>query len=176
MSDIQRLVRKAYAEDSEAIRELLSILLKYFEGREWELPTLSEFKLVREANELLAWVLLFGRKPNHFTIAIHLLSNFKTLTAFHDFINLNTNFSLNTEGGIIKGNKQAGLIQSSTMGELIKVPLKNGEILIPDRFIEFIWQYPKNDFRKGVMWNDFNTSFIAENANKVIESLCESAI
>lgn len=167
---IQRLTGQAYLGNLDAANELLSLLINYFNGREWDLPTFSDFKAVHEANELLAWVLLFGRKPNHFTISVHLLGGFTSLADFHSFVSSHVNFTFNEQGGTIKGNQQ-GVVQSSTMADLIKVQLVDGDITIRDRFVEFIWRYPKNSFGQDVMWDDFYTGFIAKNANRVIESL-----
>lgn len=144
-------------------------IIHYLQRRDWPLPTIKEFKTVHEFNELLAWVLVFGRKPNHFTFAIHLLPQFSNLEQFNIFIENELHIPLNRNGGLIKGNRENGIEQSSTVGSEIQVELADDVILLPDSFIEFVWRYPKKDH--AVYWGDYFTGFVPEQANHVIESL-----
>src|SRR3990167_5631044 len=61
---IERLTQNL---DDESAATILKLTTDYLQGRDWPLPSVNEFKTVREFNELIAWVLVFGRKPNHFT-------------------------------------------------------------------------------------------------------------
>lgn len=152
-------------------------LFSYFKGRSWPLPTLHEFKTIQEFNELLAWVLVFGRQPNHFTLSIHLLNYFDSLTAFHQFIKEKTPFSLNEDGGLIKGDEKIGIAQGSTRGIKEKIPLQDGLIDIPTSFIEFVWRYPKYSAtnKSSRQWKDYFTGFVANHADYVIESLYDKS-
>lgn len=170
-SDIENYIRKLQQGDEAAGDELLSLLISYFNMREWALPSLADLKAVQEANELLAWVLLFGRKPNHFTISVHLLPNYRDLRDFHDKLPATLHCSLNNQGNIFKGSPELGIVQSSTMGELKEVQLIDGTAVIRDSFMEFIWRYPKTNSTSPNLWRDFHTGFIAGNANQVVESL-----
>lgn len=171
LTDFQDLAEKSAQGNIDAASKLLSKLVNYLSRRDWALPTQSDFKAVHEANELLAWVLLYGRRTNHFAISVHLLGGFEDLTAFHSYLALNVNCTLNLQGNLIKGNQDTGIMQSATMGDLIKVSLAEGDVVIRDRFLEFIWRYRKEALREGAKWDDFHTGFIANNANQVIESL-----
>jgi len=144
-------------------------IIHYLQNRDWPLPTINEFRAVHECNELLAWVLACGRKPNHFTFSIHLIPEFPNLNTFNNVVEQELNIPLNKKGGAIKGCKEKGMEQSSTVEPTIAVTLVDGEILLPDRFVEFVWRYPTKD--KAVCWGDYFTGFIAEQANHVIESL-----
>ncbi len=157
--------------DHHAAEQLLPRLLNYFSGRDWPLPTKKEFFTVQQFNELLAWVLIFGRKPNHFTLSVHLLEQFKHLDEFHDFIMDEAQLKLNDEGGVVKGGKEMGIAQGSTVGITQTVMLADGEIQLPNGFVEFVWRYPRDDKQNPVLWNDYFTGFIARHADRVIESL-----
>lgn len=149
-----------------------SALIHYFLGRDWPLPTVAEFKTVQEFNELLAWVLVFGRKPNHFTVAVHLLSKFKSLHEFNQFLMDDLQFELNQRGGVIKGNAAVGIEQSSTVGVPTLVQLADGEVTLAGAFIEFVWRHPENNLStQPLLWGDYFSGFFGEYANNVIESL-----
>lgn len=147
----------------------LTRLGQYFRGRDWPAPTLHEFQTVKAFNELLAWVLVLGRRPNHFTLSVHLMKTFSSLTAFNDFMIDTVKLPLNIEGGIIKGNKEAGIAQSSTIGHPTTIQLADGVIQLPADFMEFVWRY--SDKQQPTYWGDYFPNFIAAQANYVIESL-----
>jgi hypothetical protein len=169
---IRTLAAKTRANDQAACLQLCQLITDYFAGRDWPLPTKSEFLRVHEFNELLAWVLVFGRMPNHFTLSIHLLPEFKQLSEFHQLIHDDMNIPLNLEGGIIKGSKHSGIEQSSTAGIPQAVALSDGTIELPTGFIEFVWRYPNTTCSTTpVLWSDYFTGFVATHANHVIESL-----
>lgn len=168
---IQSLSDKAYLGDETSEKHLLKILIDCFSKRPWPLPTITDFETVRQANELLAWVLLFGPIPNHFTIAAHLLNGFDSMTSFMNFIEKDLGLALNTQEGTIKGNPQTGIQQGSTLGIPTKMRLADGDLWLPGPFIEFVWRHPLDDSKKAVQWCDYYTGFIAQNANGVIESL-----
>lgn len=139
-------------------------------GRDWPLPTVHDFLTVQSFNELLAWVLVFGRIPNHFTLSVHLLPGFNDLADFNRFIEQELRLPLNPDGGFIKGKKESGIAQSSTKGALRKIQLSDGEVLLPMDFTEFVWRYPTSS-STPVMWHDYFTGFVAQHADYVIESL-----
>jgi hypothetical protein len=147
------------------------LILTYLSGRDWPLPTVAEFKRVQAFNELLAWVLVFGRRPNHFTLSIHLLHQFDSLLKFHQFIKNDVKLELNHEGGIIKGDKTTGIAQGSTVGIKQTIQLADGSVALPTGFVEFVWRYPHNPIQKPENWDDYFTGFVAQHANHVIESL-----
>lgn len=166
---IEALALRAAQNDIVAAEELLAVIKTYLSGREWPLPTVSEFETVRTFNELIAWVLVFGRKPNHFTLSIHLLPEFKDLASFHHFIETKAGLPLNQDGGVIKGNKTTGIEQGSTAGTPEKIILADGSVELPLGFVEFVWRFQNNQHPQ--LWNDYFTGFIANHANRVIQSL-----
>jgi hypothetical protein len=172
ITSVQTLSKLAANSDMQALEQCSDMIIRYFAGRDWELPSTKEFHLVSEFNELLAWVLVFGRRPNHFTLSIHLLDPFENLNDFHCFIENEANLSLNHEGGVVKGGQEVGVAQSSTSGIVQTIPLSDGKISIPTGFVEFVWRYPRYASQPHpVLWDDYFTGFIANHADKVIESL-----
>lgn len=171
LHDIQLLSQRAASGDSEALAQCTNKMQAYLAGRDWALPTQKEFYTVREFNELLAWVLVFGRRPNHFTLSIHLLDQFNDLPHFHQFIENEAKLSLNQEGGIIKGGEKVGIAQGSTAGISQIISLADGDISIPTGFVEFVWRYPLASAQHPKLWNEYFTGFIAQHADGVIESL-----
>jgi hypothetical protein len=152
------------------------VILKYFAGRDWPLPNFAEFKTVQEFNELLAWVLIFGRQPNHFTLAVHLLDYFESLESFNQFLVDDLGMLLNTTGGVIKGGEAVGIAQSAITSRQVTIQLDGGEVVLPQCFIEFVWRYPKVKNHKPVLWKDYFTDFVAANADDVVESLYKKEI
>jgi hypothetical protein len=160
---------------AHAFNPAAQIITTYLSGRDWPLPTVKEFNTVHEFNELLAWVLVFGRCPNHFTISVHHLTAFDSMATFLSFIEDNLGLTLNKEGGRIKGGKESGIEQGSTIGMLQSVTLSDGHIELPTGFVEFVWRHPHDiSCTKPMLWSDYFTGFIPQYANRVIESLyCE---
>jgi len=153
------------------IEKVIELFCAYLQGRDWSLPTVKEFYAVQEFNQLLAWVLIFGRKPNHFTLSIHLLNEFTNIAHFNQFIETDVGLALSHEGGVIKGGEKAGIAQSSTIDILQKVTLADGEIELPLGFVEFVYRYPVHASTEPRLWSDYFTGFVANHANRVIESL-----
>ena len=169
LTDIQRLIGKAFLGDGDAASTIRDRLITYLSGRDWPLPTVAEFSTVNEFNELLAWVLVFGRRPNHFTISVHLLESFTTLEKFIQFVEQTLPMPLNHEGGVIKGGERIGIAQCSTQGALQLIELADGSVQLPTGFVEFVWRYARKEC--PMLWQDFYTGFVAQHANRVIESL-----
>lgn len=157
------------SKDTDASIKILEIIKTYFAGRDWPLPTVHEFNTVQEFNELIAWVLVFGRRPNHFTYSIHLMPEFNCLIDFHRFIEEEAGLALNQDGGVIKGSRKMGIEQGSTAGTPEQIQLQDGIIELPTGFVEFVWRF--SDKQQPVLWDDYFTGFVANHANRVIQSL-----
>jgi hypothetical protein len=171
-TEIRQLASRASLDDPQAAKQLGNRVIHYLTGRDWPLPTRKEFYTVQEYNELLAWVLIFGRRPNHFTLSIHLLDHFANLADFHQFVENDLQLTLNRDGGMIKGGPLVGIAQGSTTGIKQRITLAEGDIELPIGFVEFVWRYPRGpSCQRPVLWDDFFTGFIAQHADRVIESL-----
>ncbi len=169
LSPAKLIEERARHQNPVATNELLQLITHYFSGRDWPLPTLREFETVRECNELLAWVLVFGRRPNHFTYSIHLMPEFKCLADFHSFVEHEVGLSLNTDGGTIKGAPHTGIEQGSTAGTPEQIQLADGIAELPTGFVEFVWRFSQKN--QPALWEDYFTGFVANHANRVIQSL-----
>lgn len=156
-----------------AAEALINLVYQYLTERPWPLPSVADYEAVCQVNELMAWVMVFGRCPNHFTIGAHLLKNYQSLTDFNHFVSQHLGFELNQIGDVIKGSSEMGLEQSSTLGERTQITLVDGNIELPGCFMEFVWRHPKTD-KAATEWQDYFTGFIAGNANRVVESLYEA--
>lgn len=169
--NIEKLCHAVKNGDKTAQALLISIVLKQFNGRAWPIPCIEDYEKVKTANELLAWVLVFGRQVNHFGISVHHMNKFNNLKDFNDFLKNKLGTQFNSRELEIKGNEQIGIEQSSTADHPIKIALEDGEIEIPSPFIEFVWRYPKIPDTPAILWKDYYNNFYAPNANRVIESV-----
>ena len=95
--------------------------------------------------------------------------NTKASTRLIDHASRTTDIIFNNTEGLIKGSKECGIEQISTVGNKIALQLADGAIDIAGSFVEFVWRHPVNSPAR--LWKDFYTDFIPENANHVIESL-----
>lgn len=164
------LHQRVLQQDQAAADEMTTLIMDYLQGRDWPLPTVGEFQIVKSHNELLAWVLVMGRQVNHFAWSIHLSKAFSNLAAFNNFV-LSLQIPLNGKEGLIKGNEQQGIAQSATQAPTRLVKLADGFVELSDRFVEFVWRYPQQKGKKTEQWQDYFTGFVADNADHVVESL-----
>lgn len=171
IANANKLIEQLHNNNNDAAATLFNLIVTYLRGRDWPLPTKAEFNLVKEFNELLSWVLVFGRKPNHFTLSVHLMETFKSLETFHSFIVNDVHLLLNQDGGIIKGGLKTGIAQGSTIGTPQTITLADGNVEMPTGFVEFVWRYPVQDCKTPLYWTDYFTGFVAQHANHVIQSL-----
>lgn len=173
---LEKLIHAVELGNAHAITTCTNLILNYLNGRDWPMPTIKDYQTVRAFNELLAWVLVFGRRPNHFTLSIHLMNEFIDLADFNDFIEQEVKLSLNQEGGSIKGGAHTGIAQGSTLGVTQSIHLADGTVEIATGFVEFVWRYAvKQTLSNPPRWEEYFTGFIAQHANKVIESLWVTA-
>lgn len=160
--------------DETAISHLVQLITTYFEGRAWPMPTHQEFEAVRSMNELLAWVLVFGRRPNHFTFSIHLSQAFSSFETFLDWVENDLSITLNDQAGRIKGDAKTGIQQASTHQPAEAIPFAEGMAMLSAPFIEFVWRHPVVTSRAPYLFSDYFTDFIPANADHVVESLYDS--
>jgi hypothetical protein len=166
------LQRRALTQDETAVYKFVNWIIHYLKNRDWPLPTVEEFTIVRTHNELLAWVLVMGHQVNHFAWAVHLSENFRDLATFNKFVHGNLRIPLNNKGGIIKACIERGIEQSATAPLTKSIALADGIIDLPNRFIEFVWRHSLlADNEKPVLWKDYFNGFVAHNADTVVESL-----
>tara|TARA_R100000951_G_scaffold112892_1_gene113953 strand:+ start:953 stop:1768 length:816 start_codon:yes stop_codon:yes gene_type:complete len=131
-------------------------------GRLWDTPSYETYDMLSKESEYAAWFYLYGYTPNHFTIDVNKLNGFKTLEEVNNSL-LESNYTLNTSGGLIKGSKEVYLEQSSTMADKNTYTFIEGEREVPSCFYEFAYRYP---LESGELFG----GFVAASANKIFES------
>lgn len=130
-------------------------------GRPWKMNHKTYLRLA-EVSEYASWVSAFGFRPNHFTVNINALKNFREVKDVNNFIRAN-GFELNMSGGEIKGTPEELLEQSSTMAKEVQVNFTDGPFPVPACYYEFAKRYkmPSGQMYQG---------FIAKSADKIFES------
>ena len=130
-------------------------------GRSWDINKKTYDALLQES-EYAAWLYLHGYRVNHFTIRVNDLENHNMNTLI-DLLN-EKEIPLNTSGGIIKGTKKQGLVQSSTLADIIPVQFSDElkPIYIPSCYVEFAERFTV----KGKYFD----GFITQSADKIFDS------
>jgi hypothetical protein len=141
----------------------------------WRTPSVSDYQSLLKESEYAAWVIYNRYYLNHFTISVHNLPNgFNTVADFNVFLEKN-NIKLNTSGGKIKISPDGGLLQSSTVAEMIEAEFANGEKLsISGSYVEFaerkVLPQFKNIPEQELHRRHRRDGFEAGNADKIFES------
>lgn len=145
----------------------------------WRLPTWADYTTLAAQSEYAAWVIYNRYYLNHFTISVHnLRDGYNTIALFNGFLERN-GFKLNNAGGKIKTSPDGGLLQSSTVAEMIDAAFAGGEIhAISGSYIEFAERrilpqfahLPKNQVQRIHRREGFE----AGNADKIFESTYSS--
>jgi hypothetical protein len=131
-------------------------------GRLWPKPSYETYKKLAQESEYVAWFYLYGYIPNHFTVDVNRLNTYKTLEEVNNSL-LDANYKLNTSGGLIKGNKEVYLEQSSTMADKYNYTFIEGDYEVPSCFYEFAYRHTMEN---GELFGGFVTT----SANKIFES------
>ena len=130
-------------------------------GRDWKINYQTYNQLASES-EYASWLYVWGFCPNHFTISVNHLSNYKDLKEVNSLVKAH-GFELNKSGGEIKGAPEELLEQSSILADKKYVSFNDGEYLIPSCYYEFAKRYKDENGR-------LYQGFIAKSADKIFES------
>lgn len=141
----------------------------------WRTPTLADYLTLLRESEYAAWVIYNRYYLNHFTISVHNLpEGYNTVATFNAFLEKH-GFRLNDSGGKIKESPDGGLLQSSTVAELIEAEFAAGETYrISGSYVEFAERrvlpafahLPADQIRR----EHRREGFEANNADKIFES------
>ncbi len=137
-----------------------------YAGRPWPVSHKTYLEAYPES-EYAAWLLAFGFRPNHFTVNVNALKNFKDLNSLNVFLEKN-GFKLNSSGGVIKGSPEVYLEQSSTMAGEVMVDFLDGKKMIPACYYEFAKRYSMKD-------GNLYQGFVEKSADKIFESTNKSS-
>ncbi|OQP44643.1 DUF1338 domain-containing protein [Niastella yeongjuensis] len=141
----------------------------------WRLPTWADFQTLAAQSEYAAWVIYNRYYLNHFTISVHNLKDgYNTIVQFNEFLERN-GFKLNNAGGKIKTSPDGGLLQSSTVAEMIDAEFAGGEVhAISGSYIEFAERRVLPQFahlpKDQIQRIHRREGFEAGNADKIFES------
>lgn len=104
----------------------------------WRTPTWEDYDALLKESEYAAWVIYNRYYLNHYTISVHnLKEGYHTIQEFNDFVE-KFGVKLNDAGGKIKVSPDGGLLQSSTVAEMIDAEFADGVIhSIAGSYVEF---------------------------------------
>lgn len=128
-------------------------------GRPWT-PSGADYDQLLAESEYAAWMAAFGFRVNHFTVAVHQMDGHH-LAEQNDRLE-QAGFDLNAAGGKIKGSKEIGLIQSSTLAEPTVVRFSDGPRTIPGVYYELAERFEVD----GALY----PGFVTGSADKIFES------
>ncbi len=141
----------------------------------WQLPTWKNYQALSAESEYAAWAIYNRYYLNHFTISVHnLKEGYNTVAGFNDFLERN-GFTLNNSSGKIKKSPDGGLLQSSTVAQMIEAEFAGGDKhTISGSYVEFaerrvLPQYanlPASEIKRIHRREGFE----AANADKIFES------
>lgn len=134
----------------------------FTDGRVWNMPSYGDYRALAAESEYAAWMSVWGLRANHFTIYVNQLKGFTSLESVVELLNQH-GYLLNEQGGVIKGSKDVGLMQSSTLADQVEVMFSDGhKERIPSCYYEFAERFEIN----GGLYQGFVTS----SADKIFES------
>jgi hypothetical protein len=145
----------------------------------WRLPTLSDYLTLSNESEYAAWTIYNRYYLNHYTISVHNLKpGYNTIYEFVDFLERN-GLILNNSGGKIKISPDGGLLQSSTVAQLIEATFANGErYTIAGSYVEFAERKVLPEYAHLpshlIKRHHRRDGFEAANADKIFESTYKS--
>lgn len=141
----------------------------------WRIPTWEDYSALLKESEYAAWVIYNRYYLNHYTISVHNLKDgYNTIQAFNAFLE-RTGIKLNDSGGKIKISPDGGLLQSSTVAEIIDTAFAGGEVHpISGSYVEFAERNVLPQFQhlapSEIKREHRREGFEAGNADKIFES------
>lgn len=145
----------------------------------WRTPTWADYQTLAAESEYAAWVIYNRYYLNHFTVSVHNLPpGTNTIEQFNVFLEGN-GFRLNDAGGKAKTSADGGLIQSSTVAEMIDAEFADGKgrvetHSISGSYVEFAERRVLPQFADlpvdQITRTHRREGFEAANADKIFES------
>jgi hypothetical protein len=147
----------------------------------WPVPKLADYKSLAAESEYAAWAIYNRYYLNHFTISVqNLPAGYNTVAEFNQFLEAE-GFRLNDSGGKIKVSPDGGLLQSSTVAQLVEAWFGSGErVEIPGSYVEFAERKVLPQFQhlpvSQIRREHRREGFEAGNADKIFESTYKSQV
>jgi hypothetical protein len=151
------------------------IIDRFLHSSVFRLPSLDDYELLAKESEYAAWAIYNRYYLNHFTIAVHnLKEGYNTIREFNAFLEKN-HIILNDSGGKIKTSPDGGLLQSSTVAEMVRAEFARGERkMIPGSYVEFAERKVLDEFKhlpdSLLLRKHRREGFEAANADRIFES------
>lgn len=184
VSDLSETAQKIIRKYTDSVKSDPSDSLDLNNGKEvdkflhsplWPLPTLEEYKTLLAESEYAAWVIYNRYYLNHYTVSVHNLPDgYNTIAQFDDFVE-SLGVKLTDAGGRIKISPDGGLLQSSTIAQMVEAIFSGGEkYAIAGSYVEFAERkvlpefahLPKSEIKREHRRDGFETG----NADKIFES------
>ncbi len=157
-TDIQKIIANLVAQLPDNVSERSDFL---YSGQLWKISS-ADYQKLLATSEYAAWLSAWGYRANHFTVSINHLENYDDIIAVNDALKA-AGYSLNTNGGEVKGDSKVKLEQSSTLADRAQVTFTDKKMEIPSCFYEFAKRYP---LANGELY----TGFVAASADKIFDS------
>lgn len=126
-------------------------------------PTWADYLKLAEVSEYAAWLSTMGYRANHFTVSLNHLTQVASMEALIEIVQ-SAGFTFNTVGGVIKGQPENLLVQSSTLADTVRHTFADGQIHpVPTCFYEFAQRYPDPN-------GNLFQGFVPANANAIFDS------
>ena len=141
----------------------------------WRTPSLDDYLTLLQESEYAAWVIYNRYYLNHFTISVHNLPDgYNTVAEFNIFLE-KQGIKLNDSGGKIKESPDGGLLQSSTVAQMIEAEFAQGQNhTISGSYVEFAERRVLPEFAAlaadQIQRQHRRDGFEAGNADKIFES------
>lgn len=135
----------------------------------WARPTLGDYRALQKHSEYASWTLIHGYRLNHFTVSVHHMKSFASITELGNFLESELNIRMNHSGGLVKGNPGLKLEQIATMAVRKPYLFQDAIAEVSYGFVEFAKRYPLVD-GKASRWQDYYQGFVVANADRIFES------
>lgn len=141
----------------------------------WSTPSWEDYEALLQESEYAAWVIYNRYYLNHYTISVHNLKDgFNTIQEFNAFLE-KIGIKLNNSGGKIKVSPDGGLLQSSTVAEMIEATFAGGDVhTISGSYVEFAERKVLPQFselnKEEIKREHRREGFETGNADKIFES------
>ncbi|MCR9335595.1 DUF1338 domain-containing protein [Vibrio alginolyticus] len=157
-SELQEIVKNLVAQvDADKLNDSAFL----HGGRLWDL-SFADYQTLAKESEYASWLAAHGYGANHFTVSVNQLNEYEEVKQVNDHLRT-ARFTINENGGEVKGTPEVLLEQSSTMADKVAVRFSEGTEIIPGGFYEFAKRYPMEN-------GDLYPGFVAASADKIFES------
>ena len=157
-SQAQAIINRLVAQLPNDVSDRSDFL---YSGQLWDISS-TDYQTLLNESEYAAWLSAWGYRANHFTVSINHLENYDDILTVNDTLKA-AGYSLNTNGGEVKGDSEVKLEQSSTLADKAMVTFTDETLEIPSCFYEFAKRYP---LANGELY----TGFVAASADKIFDS------